>query len=224
MTYSASSHSDRIARLLGREMASSGEEIWASQMKRKLSPLIRRGHFKLNKNRHSNVYVHFSESFFKTEQGAETVRYVADHLRFALQRNLDEIDAVVGPEPTGSLLADNLAGKISEQTGREVVSVHVLKDEQSGYVLSGPGNNLLGKKVLPVDTVLDSGVTMGLGVLPLIRQAKAIVLPVLTIVDRNYLLLPLFTPHSAVWVFDSTECHPEDECPLCRSGIPITDP
>jgi adenine/guanine phosphoribosyltransferase-like PRPP-binding protein len=80
-----------------------------------------------------------------------------------------------------------------------------------------------GKRVVAVDDVWDTGLTLGAVTIPLLKQAGAKVKGALVLANRGTASLPLFCPFQEYWKISSEQCFHTSHCPMCKAGEPITE-
>lgn len=169
------------------------------------SGALRRGHFLLSSGRHSDTYVEKARVFEDPKVTVGLGRTIASWYR--------DVDAVVSPAvgaiPLGFAAAMG-AGARFLYAEREGVQMTLRR----GFSLTA------GERVLVVEDVVTTGGSAA-EVLALARDLGAEVLGVAALVDRTGggLDLPLRALATV-----SAETWAEDECPLCRRGIPVESP
>ena len=165
------------------------------------------GHFRLTSGRHSATYI---EKFRIMEDppATETLcRMIADRFRDS------GATLVVGPAMGGVILAFETAKHLG------VRAIFAEKGPDGGLMFDRGFAVTPGQPVLVVDDVLTTGGSVR-QVLSLVQDQGAKVVGVGMLIDRTAggvdFGVPFYACHSM-----SVESFPEDDCPLCRRGLPL---
>ncbi|OPL20029.1 MAG: hypothetical protein AVO35_00800 [Candidatus Aegiribacteria sp. MLS_C] len=171
------------------------------------------GHFRYTSGRHGSQYFEkiriVREPRFVDELG-RMMAVLMDDLR-------DEIDIVCAPAYGAVVFGFSTAlhmGKCFAFLQRDASSRMTVR--------SGFSDIVSGNRVLLVEDVCTTGGSV-VESIEALEGAGAAVPQVGLIVDRTGGKLELGVPYRALLTTDA-ESWPEDECPLCRDGIPITVP
>lgn len=171
---------------------------------------VRQGHFELSSGRHSSTYV----------QGALVLQYpeLAERLGRALAEKFQglQVECVISPALGGVLVGH----EVGRALGTRAIFV---ERDSSGQMALRRGFDLRdGERVLVVEDVWTTGgstrETMGL-----VEQAGGRVVAAGALIDRSNGKIEWDVPAKALIEIGIPSYEPVD-CPLCRSGEPITKP
>lgn len=139
----------------------------------------------------------------------------------ALFDNID-IDAVVGPEKGGIILSQLVAWYLGFEN--DVTAFYAEKTEDGGFILKrgGAAERIRGLRVLVVEDNLTTGGSVK-KVVDLIRSLGGNVVGVCGMVNRGGVTKEdVGNPDHFKVLFEiPLEMWDEEECPLCKSGIPV---
>ncbi|UCG42043.1 MAG: orotate phosphoribosyltransferase [candidate division WOR-3 bacterium] len=167
------------------------------------------GHFLLASGRHSARYF---EKFRILEhpQLCETFsRTIADRFRD------DDISVVCGPTTGGIIIAYEVARQLGT---RCVIAEPADRGRRIGRGFQVNGDD----RVLVVDDVMTTGGSI-VDTLAALRSYPGRVAGIGVFIDRSGGSSRLQQPYFAVYE-QSVETFPEEDCPLCRDGMPLTKP
>lgn len=185
---------------------------------------FRSGHFVFVSGLHADTYINKNAMYPYTRQMSKLCEEIAR--RFKGQG----VEAVVGPETGGIILAQWTAHHLSEMEGREVYGVYADKDRSHGsvgedlqFVIKRGYDQLIkGKKTLVVEDLVTTGGSLR-KVVGAARVAGAEVVGAVTLVNRGGVTIDqvgnpprfesLVTLHLEQW--------PPETCDLCERGIAI---
>lgn len=188
---------------------------------KKTGALITDDHLVGTSGRHMSVYVNKDMLLTHT---AETSR--AGEL-FA-QKNKDlSIDVVVGPAMGAIILAQWTAFHLSKLKGKEILSVYTdkkpLEDGSDGQILKRGYDKIVeGKNILIVEDTTTTGGSV-VKVAETVKAAGGNVVQLCVMVNRDPATI---NSDTLGWPFSwlasvPAESYPEDDCPLCASGVPV---
>ncbi len=193
--------------------------------------LMRNGHFDFGNGYHGKVYLNPHQLF----RHPSTIWRLAQDLLDILPSDLlEQTEVVAGPVTGGALLAHTLAGLLD---GRRALThppcsfapftyrargPEVQAPAESGFVLrSFYAKEMAGKRVLLADDVRNTGKTYQ-RCAQLVQAAGGTVIGTVQICDRMEAVVDLGVPNYALVEYEAPENFAAGECPMCRSGEPIT--
>jgi orotate phosphoribosyltransferase len=195
--------------------------------------LMREGHFDYGNGYHGRVYLNPHQLF----RYPSTIWRLAQDLIDILPSELvEQTDIVAGPTTGGALLAHTIAGLLD---GRRSLAhppysfapfTQTLGDaagrdgsgDNDGLILrSVYARQVTGKRVLIADDVRNTGKTLQ-RCAELTRGAGGIVLATVQICDRMETVVDAGVPNYALVEYPAPENYPAADCPLCRTGEPVT--
>lgn len=183
------------------------EKLDVDKMLRSRQALLE-GHFKLSSGLHSDRYVQCARLFVRPADGEALGRALAS-LAPA------KPDAVVSPA-LGGILA-------GYETARALGLPFVFTERQDAVMTLRRGFSLQrGLKALIVEDVVTTGKST-LEVAAVLRAAKAEPVAVASIIDRGCDPQALGFPALSLLKLP-LNAWPEDQCPLCSAGKPVTKP
>ncbi|MDR3353461.1 MAG: orotate phosphoribosyltransferase [Synergistaceae bacterium] len=165
------------------------------------------GHFRLTSGLHSDRYMQCAKLFENPEESAE--------LCYDLSGRFCDVDLVAGPAIGGIIMAYEVARALGVR--------NIFAERENGKMtlrrgfLASPG-----ERVLVVEDVVTTGGSVE-EVIGLMRGFGAEIVGVGAIVDRSGGRASFGVPFHALVVMEATSWK-EEECPLCRDGIPLTKP
>lgn len=170
---------------------------------------ILEGHFKLTSGRHSNLYIEKIRLLQNPLLAKTLCSRLAD-----LITDLD-IDCVVGPAYGGIALAFEVASILDKS--------FVFSQRKDGEMTIRSGFDLSGiKKAVVIEDIVTTGGSVK-EVIQCLRDREIEVSMVGALVDRSGGTVDFGVPFVSLLQLDIPTFDPED-CPLCKSGIPITKP
>jgi orotate phosphoribosyltransferase len=170
---------------------------------------ILEGHFKLTSGRHSNLYIEKIRLLQNPLLAKTLCSRLAD-----LITDLD-IDCVVGPAYGGIALAFEVASILDKS--------FVFSQRKDGEMTIRSGFDLSGiKKAVVIEDIVTTGGSVK-EVIQCLRDREIEVSMVGALVDRSGGIVDFGVPFVSLLQLDIPTFDPED-CPLCKSGIPITKP
>jgi orotate phosphoribosyltransferase len=186
-----------------------------------LGVLMRAGHYDYGNGYHGRAYLNPHQLFLHPS----TIWRLAEDLLDVLPGELlERTEVVAGPVTGGALLAHTIAGLLD---GRRALTHAPCSFAPFTYVddrfvlRDFYARHIAGRRVLLADDVRNTGKTFQ-RVADLVRQAGGEVLATIEICDRLEAIAPLDVPNHALAEYAAPENYPAAECPMCRSGEPIT--
>ncbi len=186
------------------------------------SVLMLDGHFDYGNGYHGRVYLNPHQLF----RHPSTIWRFAQDLIDVMPSDLaDATEVVAGPVTGGALLAHTIAGLLDSrrslthppssfapfnyEAGRGFALRHFYRGE------------VKGKRVLLADDVRNTGQTFA-RCAALVKEAGGTVIGTVEICDRCEASVDIGVPNFALAEYRAPENYTAAECPLCKSGVPIT--
>ncbi len=171
--------------------------------------VLSEGHFLLTSGRHSGKYLQCAKIFQDTKY--------AEELCASLAKKYEDVgvDIVCGP----AIGAIQMAYEVSRHLGvKNIFTERVEKKMmlRRGFTIEK------GQKVLIVEDVITTGGSV-LEVIDIVREQGGIVCGVGVLVDRTGGKIGFGVPLNSV-ISMEVESFSEDECPMCKAGLPIEKP
>ncbi len=171
--------------------------------------VLQEGHFRLTSGRHSDKYLQCAKIFQYTKYSEELCGVLAEKYADA------GIDVVIGP----ALGAIQMSYEVSRALGVK----NIFAERENGVMTLRRGFTIEeGQKVLVVEDVVTTGGSVR-EVIDIVKKNGGIVAGVGSIVDRTGGKIDFGVPFKAVISMEVVS-YEEDECPLCKAGIPIVKP
>jgi orotate phosphoribosyltransferase len=189
---------------------------------REFEVLMTDGHFDYGNGYHGRVYLNPHRIF---RQPSLIWRLGQDLLDVIPEQVVAQTEVVAGPMLGGALLAHTLAGLLDgrRSLSTPATSFAPLSADAAGDLVLRPfyRDVVNGRRVLIADDVRNTGKTF--------ERAKAViegaggrVIATAQIYDRLEAIVDLGVPNIALAEYRAPENYPVAECPLCRSGVPVT--
>ena len=181
------------------------------------------GHFNYGNGYHGRVYLNPHQLL---RHPSTIWRFAQDLLDILPATVLTTADVVGGPVTGGALLAHTIAGLLDSRRSLTHPPCSFAPfdiDRASGKLRLRDfyRHQLAGKRILLADDVRNTGQTFA-QCAALATLAGATVVATAQIYDRGESVVKLDVPNYALAEFDAPENFTTDECPLCKSGVPIT--
>jgi len=183
--------------------------------------VVLQGHFDYGNGFHGPLYLNPHQLF----RSPSVIWRVAQDLMDVTPWDvLEQADVVAGPSTGGALLAHTIAGLLDGRRpmARARCEFAPFSTHEGTLQLSPFYASLIrGRRVVLADDVLNTGQTMARCV-ELVRQAGGTVLAILHIIDRCESQVALPEPRVSLIEYTAPPNVAARECPMCASGIPIT--
>jgi orotate phosphoribosyltransferase len=180
------------------------------------------GHFDYGNGYHGRVYVNPHQLF---RHPSTIWRFAQDLLDLLPSELVQRTEMVAGPVTGGALLAHTIAGLLDSRrslTHPPCLFAPFNYDPTGGFTLRDfYRHEIDGKRVLLADDVRNTGETFG-RCAALIRQAGGTPVATLEIYDRMEAIVDVGVPNVALVEYKAPENFKAADCPLCKSGVPIT--
>jgi len=182
------------------------------------------GHFVLAAGNHAGEYINKRAILPYPLLVSRICRLFA--MRFFVRAPGCSVQVVVGPEKAGVTLAQWTAYHLYGHIGShdpEVLSIPAAKDGKGGFVFEAGWDELIsGRSVLVVEDVITTGGSVR-KVIDLIRVIGGEVMGVAVIWNRGDVTAEdLGVDELFCLVNRQLPTYPEDDCPLCAEGVPIS--
>ena len=206
-------------------MSAKQEEIREKALKdlQQYQVLMVDGHFDFGNGYHGRLYLNPHQLF---RYPSTIWRFAQDLLDILPASLLEQTEVVAGPATGGSLLAHTVAGLLDSRraiTRTPTMFAPFVVDAYRGAGLSRfYRQQIAGKNVLLVDDVRNTGQTLA-RCATIVRAAGGTVIATAELYDRMEVSADAGAPNFALAEYKAPENYPADRCPLCRSGVPITN-
>jgi orotate phosphoribosyltransferase len=186
------------------------------------SVLMIDGHFDYGNGYHGRVYLNPHQLF----RHPSTIWRFAQDLIDVLPSDLvEKTEVVAGPVTGGALLAHTIAGLLDSRrslTHPPSSFAPFNYEPTGGFALrSFYRDEVNGKRVLLADDVRNTGQTFA-RCSALVKEAGGTVIATTEICDRCAATVDIGVPNFALAEYRAPENYTAAECPLCKSGVPIT--
>lgn len=184
--------------------------------------LMLNGHFDFGNGYHGRLYLNPHQLF---RYPSTIWRFAQDLIDLLPASIVDQAEVVAGPVMGGALLAHTMAGLLDSRqhlSRPRTIFAPFNVDLNCGQTLSRfYQHQIEGRKVLIVDDVLNTGQTLA-RCAELVRGAGGTVIATAEIYDRMEAVVRLDVPNFPLAEYKAPENYPAGECPLCKSGVPIS--
>ena len=181
------------------------------------------GHFDYGNGFHGPVYLNPHRIF---RHPSLIWRLAQDLIEILPEKIVAETDVVSGPMMGGALLAHTIAGLIDGRRAltHAATSFAPLSLDANGRLGMRPFYRTVvnGKRVLLADDVRNTGETFARAKAA-IEEAGGKVIGTVQICDRLESIVDIGVPNVALTEYRAPENHPVGNCPLCQSGVPVTN-
>ena len=178
---------------------------------------FRAGHFVYVSGLHGDTYVNKNAMYPYTREMSKLCQSIAEMYK---DKN---IEAVVGPATGGIILSQWVAYHLSQMSSREVYGAYADKDDDDGFVIKrGYDDVIRGKNTLIVEDLTTTGGSIK-KVVEAARSTGANVIAAVTLVNRGRVTREAIgnPPEFVSLVNLDLDQWPEEECDLCKRGIPV---
>lgn len=180
------------------------------------------GHFDYGNGYHGRVYLNPHRIF---RQPALIWRFAQDLLDVMTDTLVAETEVVAGPVMGGALLAHTIAGLLDARRslGHPPTSFAPLSLDGSGALTLRRfyRDVVSGRRVLLADDIRNTGKTFERAK-AIIEEAGGHVIATVEIYDRLEAIVEVGVPNVALAEYRAPANYAVAECPMCRSGVPIT--
>ena len=183
--------------------------------------LMLNGHFDFGNGYHGTLYLNPHQLF---RYPSTIWRFAQDLLDILPASLLDVTEVVAGPVTGGALLAHTMAGLLDSR--RDITRAPTVfapfNVDRDGQTLSRfYQQQVRGRKVLLVDDVRNTGQTL-VRCAALVRESGGEVIATAEIYDRLEAVMDVGVPNVALAEYKAPDNYAAADCPLCRSGVPVT--
>ncbi|MBT9131737.1 orotate phosphoribosyltransferase [candidate division NPL-UPA2 bacterium Unc8] len=169
-----------------------------------------KGHFRLSSGLHGSEYVQMALVLSYPAYASRLGEALAQ--RFASKK----IDIVIGPALGGIIL--------SYEVGRALGKRAIFAEKENGIFKLRRGFYVQkGENVLVVEDVTTTGGS-ALEIVTLIKELGGVIAGVGSLVDRSTEGSQLLALNHQALIHLSLESYRQEECPLCKEGIPVEKP
>ena len=180
------------------------------------------GHFDSGNGYHGRVYLNPHQLF---RYPSTIWRFAQDLIDLLPATLVEQADLVAGPLTGGALLAHTIAGLLDSRrklTDPPKLFAPFAPDAHPGLALRALyRKQMSGRRVLLADDVRNTGQTLA-RCAALVREAGGTVIGTIQIYDRQEALFDLGVPNIALAEYKAPDNYRTADCPLCRSGQPVT--
>jgi orotate phosphoribosyltransferase len=180
------------------------------------------GHFDYGNGYHGRVYLNPHQLF---RQPSTIWRFAQDLLDAVPSELLQSVQMVAGPATGGALLAHTIAGLLDSRRSLShppCLFAPFHHNQASGFAIRDfYRSEIKGKRVLLADDIRNTGETFE-RCATLVRAAGGVVLATIEIYDRMESVNELGVPNVALAEYRAPDNYRAADCPLCKSGHPIT--
>jgi orotate phosphoribosyltransferase len=184
--------------------------------------LMLNGHFDYGNGYHGRVYLN-PHQLFRTP--STIWRFAQDLIDLMPADLVQQTQVVAGPATGGALLAHTIAGLLDSRrslTHPPCIFAPFNYDPTRGFALREfYRREIHGKRVLLADDVRNTGQTFA-RCAELVKDAGGTVVATVEIYDRCEPVTDIGVPNIPLAEYQATENFTAAECPLCRTGVPIT--
>jgi orotate phosphoribosyltransferase len=180
------------------------------------------GHFDYGNGFHGRVYLNPHQLF---RYPSTIWRFAQDLIDIVPSSLIEQVDIVAGPATGGALLAHTIAGLLDSRRHLSAPAcgfAPFAPDAVEGHVLRSFYRDLVaGKRILLADDVRNTGLTLE-RCAALVRKAGGSVIATVEIYDRLEPVVDVGVPNFALAEYRAPDNYPVADCPLCKSGQPVT--
>lgn len=178
--------------------------------------IITGSHIVYTSGKHGSAYVDKDAVYPRTRAADELCRFIAENFQD------DEIDIVVAPVEGGVTLSHEIAGDLTELTGHETLGVYADKEGDNLVFKRGYGEFVKGRRVLIADDILTTGGSVA-KLVGLVRSLGGEVVAVAVLCNRGGVKTEDIgnVPELFALCNVQLEAFEENDCSLCKAGIPI---
>ncbi len=184
---------------------------------RDLGAGITNSHLVYTSGKHGSAYVNKDAVYPHTQQTSALCRALAN--KFV--GRVADAQIVIGPAVGAVILSQWVAYHLSEHNGYEVLGIYADKAGDDFVIKRGYDKLLPGKRVLIVEDVLTTGGSIK-KVVQAVRTAGGFIVGVGALCNRGGVTASqLDVPRLVALTNVQLDAWDEQDCPLCRDGVPI---
>ncbi len=184
--------------------------------------LMLNGHFDFANGYHGRLYINPHRLF---RYPSTIWRFAQDLLDVLPDAIIRETEVVTGPATGGALLAHTVAGLLDSRQHvsrpRTMFAPFGIAGDCDPSLSAFYRQQMSGRKVLLVDDVRNTGQTLA-RCADLIRESGGTLLATAQIYDRMEAIVDIGVPNVALAEYKAPENYLAEDCPLCKSGVPVT--
>ena len=184
--------------------------------------LMLNGHFDYGNGYHGREYLNPHQLF---KHPSTIWRFAQDLIDLLPGDLIQQTEVVAGPVTGGALLAHTIAGLLDSRRSltHPPCSFAPFNYEASGGLTLRPfyRRELAGKRVLLADDVRNTGETFA-KCAALVRAAGGTVAATIEIYDRGEAVVDAGVPNIALAEYHASENYKVSDCPMCKTGTPVT--
>lgn len=167
------------------------------------------GHFLLTSGRHSNIYFQCAKVLQYPEYNEMICSILTEYFRQF------EFDTVIAPAIGGIVVGQEVARQLNKR--------FIFAEREDKHLMLRRGFTISkGEKLLVCEDVVTTGGSV-FEVIDIIKSNNAEVVGVAYIVDRSNGKVNFGVPQKSTIMLDAIS-FVQEECPLCKQGIPIVKP
>lgn len=186
----------------------------------RVGALILNDHVVLTSGNHSEIYINKDALMPHTKEMSKLGKRMAELFVD------NDVEVVVGPATAGIVIAQWTAHHLSLLTGKEVLATYTDKtlegEEKRQEFKRGYDALVRDKRVLIVEDITATGSSID-KVVSSVRKLTKDLVGIGVIVNRDPKRINDETwgvPFESLEVFEAVS-YPQDECPMCKKGVPI---
>ena len=180
------------------------------------------GHFDYGNGYHGRVYLNPHQLF---RQPSRIWRFAQDLIDVIPAEIIQQTQVVAGPTTGGALLAHTIAGLLDSKRSLTHPSCRFAPFQYDAEgkltIREFYRRELEGQRVLLADDVRNTGQTLA-RCAALVNEAGGTVVATVQICDRLEAVADAGVPNIALVEYKAPENYKAGDCPLCKSGVPIT--
>jgi orotate phosphoribosyltransferase len=180
------------------------------------------GHFDFGNGYHGRVYLNPHQLF---RQPSRIWRFAQDLIDIIPGEIIQQTQVVAGPTTGGALLAHTIAGLLDSKRSLTHPSCRFAPFQYDAEgkltIREFYRRELDGQRVLLADDVRNTGQTLA-RCAALVKEAGGTVVATVQICDRLEAVADAGVSNIALVEYKAPENYQAGECPLCKSGVPIT--
>jgi orotate phosphoribosyltransferase len=184
--------------------------------------LMLNGHFDFGNGYHGPVYLNPHQLL---RHPSTIWRFAQDLIDVMPSEIVQRTQVVAGPATGGALLAHTIAGLLDSRRSLTHPPCRFAPFQHDAHgtltLRAFYRGELLGQRVLVADDVRNTGETLS-RCAALVREAGGTVVATVEICDRMEAVADAGAPNIALVEYEAPQNYKASECPLCKTGMPIT--